>query len=441
MAAITPPPKRVSIIGFGRIGLAQGILWATRGGWDVLGCDISQAYCDAINDRSLRSAEPELEAMLRATPANMLRATTSLDEALAHAKLCFIVVATGCRRQKGYDLSTVRRLLCEINERRVGPNLHVVLSCTVLPNFIAKHARYLLRDCPGVVITYHPQTIAQGSIIRDLLRPAIVLIGASTEEAGDAIEQLVVAVAENEPKVHRMTPESMEIAKLSLNCFITMKIAFANMVGDVADATPGADKVAILACIGDDRRVGALGLRPGYGFGGSCFPRDNYALAAYLDEKHVDASLPRATDAANKFHAKNMTERVLAEAAAADAARGADADRADADRADADRAGASTAEKAGGGGCGGSRGDRFLRPLSRVANNIWLDVRQQPASVVMEGVTYKPGIPQIANSQPLAVAEAVARAGRRVVLRDRESVLKMVAMRFSDMFEYEHVAS
>jgi hypothetical protein len=53
-------------------------------------------------------------------------------------------------------------------------------------------------------------------------------------------------------------------------------------------------------------------------------------------------------------------------------------------------AGASTAEKAGGIGCGGSRGDRFLRPLSRVADNIWLDVRQQPASVVMEQTACRP---------------------------------------------------
>ena len=78
-----------------------------------------------------------------------------------------------------------------------------------------------------------------------------------------------------------------------------------------------------------------------------------------------------------------------------------------------------------------------MRPLSRVADNIWLDVRQQPASVVMEGVTYKPGIPQIANSQPLAVAEAVAHAGRRVVLRDEARVLRGVATRFSGLFEYE----
>ena len=39
----------------------------------------------------------------------------------------------------------------------------------------------------------------------------------------------------------RLIEYSAEICKLSINCFVTMKIAFANTIGDIADATDGLD--------------------------------------------------------------------------------------------------------------------------------------------------------------------------------------------------------
>lgn len=70
-----------------------------------------------------------------------------------------------------------------------------------------------------------------------------------------------------------MSPASAEICKLAVNCFITTKISFANMIGDIADATHGANKLDILRAVGADSRIGSKCLKPGYGFGGPCFPR------------------------------------------------------------------------------------------------------------------------------------------------------------------------
>jgi UDP-glucose 6-dehydrogenase len=89
------------------------------------------------------------------------------------------------------------------------------------------------------------------------------------------MEAMYKNVCQNAPFVARMSPSSAEICKLAVNCFVTTKISFANMVGDIADATPGANKNDILAAVGSDSRVGLKCLRPGYGFGGPCFPRYN----------------------------------------------------------------------------------------------------------------------------------------------------------------------
>jgi UDP-glucose 6-dehydrogenase len=63
--------------------------------------------------------------------------------------------------------------------------------------------------------------------MRGLVNPDMVLIGEGSEEIGAWLEDLYVGVCDNKPSVHRMSPESAEITKLSINCFITTKIAFA----------------------------------------------------------------------------------------------------------------------------------------------------------------------------------------------------------------------
>merc|ERR1719199_1694286 len=108
-----------------------------------------------------------------------------------------------------------------------------------------------------------------------------------------------------------MAPESAEITKLAVNCFVTMKISYANMIGDIADATPGADKNEVLNAVGKDSRVGLKYLRPGYGFGGPCFPRDNRALGGYAKSVGVQPIMSNATDKYNQYHSELMTKELL----------------------------------------------------------------------------------------------------------------------------------
>jgi UDPglucose 6-dehydrogenase len=69
------------------------------------------------------------------------------------------------------------------------------------------------------------------------------------------------------------------------------------------------DKNAVLSAIGCDKRIGPLCLRPGYGFGGPCFPRDNRAFATVSSGLGVQPLLPRATDEANGVHAATQARQ------------------------------------------------------------------------------------------------------------------------------------
>ena len=93
-----------------------------------------------------------------------------------------------------------------------------------------------------------------------------------------------------------------ELAKLALNSYITMKISFANMIGD-ALRTCGQDAGPALEFVGSDPRIGSKCFKYGWGYGGPCFPRDNRALSTFLREVGSYDYLPIAAHESNERHA------------------------------------------------------------------------------------------------------------------------------------------
>ncbi|MES2122072.1 MAG: nucleotide sugar dehydrogenase [Chlamydiota bacterium] len=362
--------QNVTVVGIGRLGLSYA-LCLEQVGHHVIGVDVDPNYIEQINSKTLCVGEPGINEMLR--NSHHFRATTSLREAMDFADTCLIVVSTTIGTE-GYNFSALTGVLSEINALKVA-NKHLVINSTLFPGFVQNTANALLADCANITLSYNPPFIAQGEIVKGLVAPDMVLIGQASEEAGDIIESLHHSIHQNEPHIVRMSVESAEITKLALNCYVTAKVAFANLVGDIADETPGANKYDILSAIGCDSRVGSKYLRPGYGFGGPCFVRDNLALADYADLIGIDPVTFRATDEANEQHAVFMA-------------------------------------------------DKFVE----------MDLEEY----VFEDVSYKPNCPVkiIYASQKLAVAKLIAERGRRVTIVDVQSVIDEVRSQYGDLFHY-----
>ncbi len=362
----------VTVIGVGRLGLCLA-LYLEKAGYEVLGVDTGPDYVRQLNDKTLCSPEPGVNELLRSS--QNFRATLSLDEGLDFSDLCFIVVPTNPPSVPGqYDCAGLDQLLDTINERKVGGK-HIVIVSTLFPGYIRNKALQKLQDCPGTVVSYNPEFIAQGAILQGIDAPELILIGEASKQKGDELEILYKKLSSNNPYFARMSPESAEIMKLSLNCFVTMKIAFANLVGDIADDTPGADKFSILKALGYDSRIGSRCLFPGYGFGGPCFPRDNRALGDYADLLRISPVLFRSTDLANRLHAQHMAEQFL---------------------------------------------------------------KMNLDQYVFEDVCYKSRcpVPIIEESQKLAVAKLIAESGKTVVIIDRSDVIQQVRAEYGEVFQY-----
>lgn len=370
--------NNISIIGIGRLGICTALI-LERAGYNVVGVDIFQSYVDSINNKTLKTSEPFVEEYLR--QSNNLTATMSLDDAINHSDILFILVATPTGSgDKSYDHSHLSKVLSDLNKRKIK-NKHIIIGCTVLPGYINNVARSIISDCENTTINYNPEFIAQGSIIKNFESPDIVLIGEETVESGNTIENIYKKIYSNhQPKYCRMSAESAEITKLSINCFITTKIAFANTIKDIADKTKNANANDILHAVGHDDRIGTKCLKPGYGFGGPCFPRDNRALGNYAKSIGIEPIIPLATDESNKYHARNMA-------------------------------------------------------------NLLIDENKQ--FYVFEDVAYKDNcpVPIIEESQKLEVAKFLVKNGKNVIIRDKNSIIDAVKLEYGNLFQYENFES
>ncbi|MGK0389893.1 MAG: UDPglucose 6-dehydrogenase, partial [Maribacter sp.] len=214
--------KKIGIIGIGKLGLCFA-LNLEQAGFKVIGVDLNQNYVDSLNSKDYHSYEPDLEKLLQ--KSKHFKATTDLKEVLTNdIETCFVIVATPSPPDGGYDHLQVNGLaekLIQLGDRDKPMNL--VISCTTMPGYCDELSKRL--SPYNYLISYNPEFIAQGTIIRDQLYPDMVLIGEANKNAGDEIEAIYKQLCHNEPRFSRMDCLSAEITKLSINCFLTTKIS------------------------------------------------------------------------------------------------------------------------------------------------------------------------------------------------------------------------
>ena len=161
----------------------------------------------------------------------------------------------------------------------------------------------------GVSVLYNPEFIAQGSIVNDLQRADIVLIGGEHQDVMDRYALLYNDIQTTAPNIHTMSLTAAEIVKIGTNCFLTTKISYANMLGQVLIRSGlEADVDRALTAIGSDSRIGSKYLRFGFGFGGPCFPRDNRSFGHYAGRLGLKFNIGATVDGFNREHAEFMRQ-------------------------------------------------------------------------------------------------------------------------------------
>jgi len=297
---------RISVIGIGKLGLCTATCFAFKG-YQVIGVDVNPNSIAAVNEGRSPIYEPGLGDLI-AKCQGCLSATGDYKYAIENSEVTFIIVPTPSEEDGGFSTkyveAAVQNIAAILKEKK--PFHVVVVTSTGMPGVTESVIKPLLEKASGKKcgvdfgVCYNPEFIALGSVIRDFMNPDMVLIGESDPRSGDILAEIYRTTCDNNPYIARMSIHNAELAKISLNAYVTMKISFANTLAELCERFPGGDVDAVTKALGADSRIGTKYLAGAVSFGGPCFPRDNKAFVSFAKKLGCKARLSQATDEVNE---------------------------------------------------------------------------------------------------------------------------------------------
>jgi nucleotide sugar dehydrogenase len=218
----------------------------------------------------------------------------------------FTFVATPSTIEGNYDTSKVFEVSGNFNTASALEvplyNKKFIIGCTTNPGDTEQIQQRL--NMFNIQVAYNPEFIAQGEIVKGLEQSDIVLIGTEYQDLANELIQIYNKIQTTPVNAYVMSPKAAEITKIGINCFLTTKISYANMMGDIMTKAGIKSEIdMVLSAIGGDTRVGKKYMKYGFGFGGPCLPRDNRALGHYAKNLGMELNLPLTVDSFNKEHA------------------------------------------------------------------------------------------------------------------------------------------
>jgi UDPglucose 6-dehydrogenase len=306
--------SRIAILGCGYVGITTGAGLAHLG-HTVVCSDIDQARLDMLRNGDVPILEAGLEELVReGLETGRLTFVDRNEEAAADAEFAYLCVPTPQGPDGAADLSYI-----EAAARSVGPVLPaeaVVVNKSTVPVGSTRVVEAAL-DRADVFVVSNPEFLREGSAVHDFLHPDRIVIGSEDQAAAIRVASLYIGV--NAPLIVT-DPASAETIKYASNAFLATKVSFVNAVAAICEAV-GADMNDVVLGMGYDRRIGHEFLRPGPGWGGSCFPKDSLALIRIAEDAGYDFDLLKGVVSVNEEQLDRVTDKVVAAAGGSVAGR------------------------------------------------------------------------------------------------------------------------
>ena len=305
----------ISVFGIGKLGFPL-IACLAHKGFKVIGYDINHLTVNSVNERKPTMYETGLEELIQ-KPSDM-SASSDSDYVIKNTDITFIIVPTPSLTNGSFDTKYVEsasKIIASAIKDKSSYHL-ISITSTVLPSNTETRIKTVLEKESGKKcgkdfgLCYNPEFIALGSVIHDIFNPDVVLIGEYDNKSGDILSEVYQKLCDNNPPIVRTTIYNAELAKISLNAFITMKISFANMLAELCEKIPGGDARAVSKILGCDTRIGSKYISGAIAYGGTCFPRDNRAFAYVASKLGNNARLAIATDKENNYQNRRIVDLV-----------------------------------------------------------------------------------------------------------------------------------
>ena len=292
MGAEEQMTSKIAVIGAGYVGLTTAACFSKLG-HDVVCADVDASKVEQLSDGKIPIHEAGLEDIVReGLEAGRLRFALGSAGIVGDAEFVYLCVPTPQAADGSADLSYIQAAATEISPH-LRPGTVVVNKSTVPVGSTRLVEQALGRaDIP---VVSNPEFLREGTAVDDFLNPDRVVIGAEDQAAAGRVASLYLGVR---APIMVTDPASAETSKYAANAFLATKLSFVNAIAAVCEAV-GADVNDVLLGMGYDHRIGHDFLKPGPGWGGSCFPKDTRAIISIAEDAGYDFSLLRGVVSVN----------------------------------------------------------------------------------------------------------------------------------------------
>jgi UDPglucose 6-dehydrogenase len=323
--------KKVSIavVGSGYVGLVAAVCFAELG-HDVICVDNDERKVETLRNGGVPIHERFLPELLDRHRNKGIIFSTELGDATRKSEVIFIAVGTPQSDTGHADLSYVEAVVSEI--ARSIDSYKVIVEKSTVPVYTNEWIRRVM-ERHGVEqshfdVVSNPEFLREGTAVSDFLHPDRIVVGADTDASAAMLGRIYEPLTDGSyyertsavpGPLTAATPatilytsaQSAEIIKHASNAFLAMKISFINSVANLCEAV-NADVKEVARGIGLDARIGPKFLRPGVGYGGSCFPKDLAAFRSVAEQQGIDFSLLAEVEKINVVQKKNFFNKIRA---------------------------------------------------------------------------------------------------------------------------------
>ena len=292
----------IGVIGTGYVGLVTAAGFAELGN-EVFCVDIDADKIHGLERGELPIYEPGLAELVERNRERM-HFSTDLQPALDQARLLFVAVGTPPTYSGDADLSAVDAVV----DAMPPSDRHALIMKSTVPSGTGASIKRIFaeRGKGGFSYVSCPEFLKEGSAVADFLHPDRVVVGDDGDWAGDAV---VALYAPLDAPLVRTDVKSAEMIKLAANAFLATKISFINEIANVCEEV-GADVAEVAKGMGLDERIGPQFLRPGIGYGGSCFPKDVSALKQLAGNSGYHFQLLTAVIEVNELQKRRVISKL-----------------------------------------------------------------------------------------------------------------------------------
>jgi len=242
------PPRRVAVVGLGKIGLPLAVQFASRG-MKVVGMDVSNEVIQQVNLGLANFSESGMATLLRhAVESGGLRGTTDFQDAVKGASYIVVVVPLYVDSGGESDFTNIDQAIAEVG-KNLERNSTVIIETTLPIGTTRTRFAPIMEKESGLIagkdffVAFSPERVSSGTVFADFRRYPKLVGGINPESTARAAElykkgfefDMRPDLSRNNGVWGMDSAEAAEFAKLAETTFRDVNIALANTFANHAE--------------------------------------------------------------------------------------------------------------------------------------------------------------------------------------------------------------